>query len=283
MLSVSITVALHHQDIRKDPQRITKISPFINNYNCKDINFSAGTDEYKKFERNNKDITLNILSAPPNKEQINIIYKSSHNCKRGKQVALLMITDNEQEDEPDKWHYLAVKSISGLFRGITSNHDGDFYCLGCLHSFRTNNALRKHERLCDNHDYCNIVMPDEDKNILKYNHGEKSLKVASIIYADLECLLIKNLSSQNNPEQSYTETKAIHEACGYAVNLVKSYGPNRIIRSFHRGKYCMEKFSADLKSPAMEITNFEKKEVIPLTGNETDITKILSHMQKEIL
>ena len=34
-------------------------------------------------------------------------------------------------------------------------------------------------------------MPDEDKNILKYNHGEKSLKVASIIYADLECLLIK--------------------------------------------------------------------------------------------
>ena len=67
------------------------------------------------------------------------------------------------------------------------------------------------------------------------------------------------------------------------MNLVKSYGPNRIIRSFHRGKYCMEKFSADLKSPAMEITNFEKKEVIPLTGNETDITKILSHMQKEIL
>ena len=115
MLSVSITVALHHQDIRKDPQRITKISPFINNYNCKDINFSAGTDEYKKFERNNKDIALNILSAPPNKEQINIIYKSSHNCKRGKQVALLMIADNEQEDEPDKWHYLAVKSISGLF------------------------------------------------------------------------------------------------------------------------------------------------------------------------
>ena len=234
----------------------TKISPFINNYNWKDINFPAGTDEYKIFERNNKNIALNILSAPPNKEEINIIYKSSHNRKREKQVVLLMITDNEQEDKPDKWYYLAVKSIPRLFRRITTNHDGDFYCLGCLHSFRTDNALRKHERLCDNNDSCNIVMPDKDKNILKYNHGEKSLKVANIIYADLECLLIKNPSSQNNPEQSYTETKATHEACGYKVSLVKSYEPNRNIHSFHRGKDCMKKFTADLKSLAMEIINF---------------------------
>ena len=65
-----------------------------------------------------------------------------------------MITDNNEN-----WHYLAVKSISRLFRGITSHRDGDFYCLNCMHSFRTDNALKKHKRLCDNHDYCDIVMP----------------------------------------------------------------------------------------------------------------------------
>ena len=48
-------------------------------------------------------------------------------------------------------------------------------------------------------------MPSEDENILKYNHGEKLLKVVNIIYMDLESLLIKQQSSQNNPEQSYTE------------------------------------------------------------------------------
>ena len=42
-----------------------------------------------------------------------------------------MITDNE------KWHYLVVKSVSGLLRGITSNHDGDFYCLNYFHSYTT--------------------------------------------------------------------------------------------------------------------------------------------------
>ena len=40
------------------------------------------------------------------------------------------------------------------------------------------------------------------------------------IYADLECLLIKQQSCQNNPNESYTERKAMHEPCGYALSLV---------------------------------------------------------------
>ena len=35
-------------------------------------------------------------------------------------------------------------------------------------------------------------MPEENDKILKYNQGEKSMKVPLIIYADLECLLEKN-------------------------------------------------------------------------------------------
>ena len=47
-------------------------------------------------------------------------YKSKNNLTCDKQVILLMITDGE------KWHYLTVKSLLGLLRGITSNHQGDF-------------------------------------------------------------------------------------------------------------------------------------------------------------
>ena len=42
------------------------------------------------------------------------------------------------------WHYLAVKKLSALLRGITSKHISDFYCLHCLHSFRTKNRLESH-------------------------------------------------------------------------------------------------------------------------------------------
>ena len=50
-------------------------------------------------------------------------------------------------------------------------------------------------------------MPNEDNKILKYDYGEKSLKPPFIIYADLECLLEKMYSCQNNFEKVYTEKK----------------------------------------------------------------------------
>ena len=72
-------------------------------------------------------------------------------------------------DETSNWHYLAVKSISGLLRGITSNHNGDFYCLNYFHSYTTENKLRKHEKICNDHDFCYLKMPNEDNKILKYS------------------------------------------------------------------------------------------------------------------
>ena len=47
-------------------------------------------------------------------------------------------------------------------------------------------------------------MPEEDNKILKYNQGEKSVKVPFIIYADLECLLEKMNTCHNNPEKLST-------------------------------------------------------------------------------
>ena len=79
-----------------------------------------------------------------------------------------------------------------MLRGISSSNNGDFYCLNCFHSYRTINKLKKkHERVCNNHDYCHIDMLEEGENILKYSPGDKSLKAPFIIYADLECLLKK--------------------------------------------------------------------------------------------
>ena len=45
---------------------------------------------------------------------------------------------------------------------------------------------------CHYHDYCYVEMSKEDNKILKYNHGEKSMKVPFIVYVDLEYLLEKN-------------------------------------------------------------------------------------------
>ena len=91
-----------------------------------------------------------------------------------------------------KWLYPAVKKLPGLLRGIISKHAGDFFCLNCIHSYSTKKRLEKHEKVCNDHDYFHVKMPNEDNKILKYNHGETSMKVPLIIYADLECFLEKN-------------------------------------------------------------------------------------------
>ena len=117
----------------------------------------------------------------------------------------------------EKWHYLAVEKLSALFRGITSNNDGDFYCINCLHSYRTENRLKKHYNLRKNNDYCYVEMPTEDNKILKYNHGEKSMKIPFIIYADLESLLEKMGTSHNNPEKSSTAKMNKDTPSGYSL------------------------------------------------------------------
>ena len=194
--------AINYQTIEKHPERVSKLKPYINKYNWKGINFPAGSKEWQKFERNNDTIALNVLYVEQNTKKISVVYKSKYNNKRKKQVILLMIGDGK------KYHYLAVTNLSGLLQGNSSNHRGDFYCLNCFNSYTTKNKLKEHEEICNNHDSCRIEMPKWVEKILKYNPGEKSLKVPFAIYLDLECLLKKLQYCQNNPKKSYTEKNA---------------------------------------------------------------------------
>ena len=100
------------------------------------------------------------------KEKIYPAYISKNNSNREKQVILLIFSNGKKRKaKPEgQWHYLAIKKISALLRGIISKNNGDFYCLNCLHSFRTKNKLELHKRVCENKDFCNVITPSEDNN-----------------------------------------------------------------------------------------------------------------------
>ena len=66
-------------------------------------------------------------------------------------------------------------------------------------------------------------MPEQVNKTIKYNPGEKSLKVSFSIYLDLECILKKVQSCQNNPEKSYAEKKARHEPSGWSMFIGCSF------------------------------------------------------------
>ena len=144
--------------------------------------FPSHLKDWRKFEQNNKTIALNVLYVPYNTKQIKQTYISKYNNERDNRINLLLITDGASN-----WHYLTVKSISGLLGRIISNHNGHFYYLNCFHPYTTNKRLRKHERICNDHEFCHLKMPDEGNKILKYVSGEKPIRAPFIIYADLEC------------------------------------------------------------------------------------------------
>ena len=113
-------------------------------------------------------------------------------------------------------------------------------------------------------------MPIKKNNILKYSDGAKSLKITYVIYADLECLLLKQQSWQNNHKKSYTERKAIHEPYCYSLDLVSSFNVKENKHCFYRGKDCIKKFCKELKEICTRIVNYEQKEMVPLTDKERE-------------
>ena len=162
----AITIVIYHNEIGKNLNRISNnLLDCTDKLNWNGIDFPASIPDYKRSEKLNEDIALNVMYIPFNKEDNdNVIkaidmeqeYISNFNfTKKKQQVLLLKISNNK------KWHFLALKSdqeenskfirptksFSRLMASITSNSHENHYCFGCFHSFRCNSTLEKHTEL----------------------------------------------------------------------------------------------------------------------------------------
>ena len=86
----------------------------------------------------------------------------------------------------------------------------DFCCLNYLHSFRKKKKLELHKGVCENNDFCKLIMPTEDTKILEFNQYQKSDKAPFIIYTDLECIIERIHGCKNNSENSSTTKVSEH-------------------------------------------------------------------------
>ena len=79
-------------------------------------------------------------------------------------------------------------------------------------------------------------MPDVDNNILQIKPGKKSHENAFIIYANLECLLLKTNTCNNNPNKSYTTAKELHKPSGYSLLTICSFDKSENKQTYYRGR-----------------------------------------------
>ena len=122
--------------------------------------------------------------------------------------------------------------------------------MNCLNSFRTEDKLKSHEKVCKNKDIYRIVMPSKKNEILKFNQYMKSEIMPYIIYTDIESLIKKIDGRANNPEDSSTKDIDENNACGYSMTTIWRFDHIEKKHTFYRGKNCIKKFCASLREHA---------------------------------
>ena len=123
-----------------------------------------------------------------------------------KQVTFLIILNAEGQN------YIAVNYgiITALLRGITSKKMVIYIVLLSLfvQNKKKKKKLKSHKNICENKDFCNIVIPSEKTKILEFNQQEKPHKASFIFYADVE-YLIKRLDGRKIIRTIHPQQKQI--------------------------------------------------------------------------
>ena len=102
-------------------------------------------------------------------------------------------------------------------------------------------------------------MLDKDNDILKYNSGEKYIRVPYILYVDM-ALLLKNISScHNDPNKSSTFKINEHTPSGYSFLTHCSFDNTKNRFSYYRGQDCIKMLCKDLKEYAKRVIYCKKK------------------------
>ena len=118
--------------------------------------------------------------------------------------------------------------------------------------------LESHKKVCENKDFCNIIMPPENKKILEFNQYQKSAKAQFIIYADLECVIEKIKECKNNLENSSTAKIGKRIPSDFKISTISSFNRIENKHDVHRGKDCMKKLCESVREHAMKIIFFHK-------------------------
>ena len=146
-----------------------------------------------------------------------------------------------------------------MLKEIISKNNDDFYCLNCLHSFRTKSKLELHKNVRGNKDFRKVIMPCEDTEILEYDQCEKSNKAPYIIYADLQLIIEKTDGFKNNPENSSLTKVSEHIPLGFSMSTTSSFRSIEYKHDVYRSKDSMKKFCKSLREHAIKIIKFKKK------------------------
>ncbi|GFY31894.1 uncharacterized protein TNCV_2620311 [Trichonephila clavipes] len=161
--------------------------------------------------------------------------------------------------------------MSSLLNHLTSHEHKVFFCDYCLLRFNNEELLNQHQEDCRNHNVQKIKMPTQEEKWLEFSNHKFKLPVPYVIYADLECILEKINSCEQDPKISSTESIAKHVPCGFAYVIVGPDGTMVKPPTVFRGKNAIDQFLTKLldeEKSILDILRFVKPMVFSMTDEE---------------
>ena len=258
----AVIAAMKWEEIGNNPERVSKLKRYEGEFDWSDTKFPVSFRDINKFERNNE-IGVNILAIENKKIYI---------CRKGRDydriVNLMLIADVEN---PNKKHYVAVKSLLRLLSKQNSKHkEAQHFCTNCLNGFESEIIRDERYEYCRSKDLVRVEMPTKNP-IIKYADGQYQFKVPFVIYADFESILVPVSGAPNNPEMFSTRGINVHQPSGWCMYSKFAYGKVTNPLKQYRGRDCVSKFCETIMAEAKRLYESAPKKPMNKLTKEQNI------------
>ena len=227
----------------QNPHRPSKYRAHLKKLDFTGIKFPVEVTSIDKFERQNLAVSVCVFGWNKGLYPIRVSNQNTdHN------VDLLLLADGENQ------HYVWIKDLGRIINKHNKHEHKLFPCRRCIHPFSRQDLLDAHIKDCKgiSKKPQRIVMPEEGKNILKFQNHHKQMRVPYIIYADFEAL---NIPVKNEDlEETNTRLIAEQKPCSFCYIVVRSDGLSHK-PVLYRGENAVEEFLHRLQG---ELANIKK-------------------------
>jgi len=200
--------------VSDNKERVTKYREHEDKIIMDGIDYPVRIKDIPKVEKqNNLSINVFALRDQKNKQSLFPVYNS--NIESEYIIDLLYI------ENQGNTHYCLIKDLNS-FRCGKDKHK-QYTCRNCLQGFQRKEALENHKEKCLAHKHCNVIMPEEGKNILKFEKHHFSSKLPIAIYCDFESNNIPIKSCRPDPDNSFTNQIFKQEINSYGIYIKSDY------------------------------------------------------------
>ena len=254
----AVVTASKWMDIKFNPERVSNLRKFANNYDWSGLEFPTSIKDIGVFETKNN-ISVNVLAV----EGRDIYIHRKTNYRSDREINLLMISEDGIR------HYTTIKSLSRLLRSSNAKHKcKQYFCTNCLQSFTLESSRDEHQVYCEDNETVRVETPCKGSTVWFYN-GQNQFKVPFMMYTDLEAIRKPMQGSIPDPKGPYTNNKGQYIPSGWCVYSKFAYGDIDDPLKLYRGKDCVEKFCDYIKEEVHRLYHmFPEKPMDPLTNNQ---------------